>query len=72
MHFEQSPAVRLIELQSLSADVNRPMCQRCVELDSKIEQYKRIAGSITDQLTLERINELVKRMTAEKAALHPE
>ena len=48
------------------------MCERCAELDDKIEHYSRIAGSITDQLTIERINELVKQMKAEKAALHPE
>ena len=43
-----------------------------MQLDAKIEHYNRIAGSITDQLTIERIKKLVKEMTAEKAALHPE
>ena len=45
------------------------MCERCVELDAKIEHYNRIAGSITDRLTIERINERVSQMTAEKARL---
>ena len=48
------------------------MCERCVQLDAKIEHYNRIAGSLTDQLTIERIKMLVEQMTAEKAALHPE
>jgi hypothetical protein len=48
------------------------MCDRCVELDHKIEHYKRISASITDQLTIDRIKELVEQMKAEKTALHPE
>ena len=48
------------------------MCEQCVKVDEKFEHYKRIAGSITDRVTIERINELIKSMTAEKAALHPE
>jgi hypothetical protein len=48
------------------------MCEQCIKLDAKIEHYRRITGSITDRLTIERINELIKSMTAEKAALHPE
>ena len=29
------------------------MCNKCTELDDKIEHYKRIATYVTDQLTLE-------------------
>ena len=47
------------------------MCERCLELDTKIERYNRIAGSITDQLAIERIKKLVNELAAEKAALHP-
>ena len=38
---------------------------RCTEFDAKIEHYDQIAGSITDQLTIERIKKLVERMAAE-------
>ncbi len=48
------------------------MCNKCLELDGKIEHYQRISASITDQLTLDRIKELVEKMKAQKAALHPE
>jgi hypothetical protein len=48
------------------------MCEKCVEIDHKIEQYARIARSVTDQLTLDRIKSAVVEMTAKKVALHPQ
>jgi hypothetical protein len=48
------------------------MCDRCSELDGKIEHHSRLASRITDQATLDGIRELIERMNAEKAALHPE
>jgi hypothetical protein len=48
------------------------MCDKCVEIDKKLEQYRRIASSITDPLTISRINELIKDTAAERAKLHPE
>jgi hypothetical protein len=48
------------------------MCDKCKELDDKSKHYLRIAASINDQLTIDRIGELVARLEAEKAALHPE
>jgi hypothetical protein len=48
------------------------MCDKCVELDGKIEHYERISASISDQLTIDRIKELVEQMKAQKSALHPE
>jgi hypothetical protein len=48
------------------------MCDQCVEIDRKIEHYKRISASINDQLTIDRIKELVEQMHAVKAALHPD
>ena len=49
-----------------------PMCDKCVELDGKIEHYQRLWSRITDQPTLDGIKELIARMKAQKAALHPE
>jgi hypothetical protein len=46
------------------------MCDKCVELDTKIEHYERIRATISDPLTVDRIKELVTEMKAEKAALH--
>ena len=48
------------------------MCKKCTELDDKIEHYRRISTYVTDQLTLDGIAGLIKRMMAEKSALHPE
>ena len=48
------------------------MCDKCVELDGKIEHYQRLSSTITDQRTLDGIKELVERMKAQKTALHPD
>jgi hypothetical protein len=48
------------------------MCDKCVELDSKIEHYRHMTSRITDQPMLDGIKELIERMQAQKLALHPE
>jgi hypothetical protein len=49
------------------------MCDKCNELDKKIASYRRIASSINDQFTVDRINNiLIAKLEAQKAALHPE
>ena len=48
------------------------MCDKCLELDDKIEHYRRISRSITDRLTIDRIEEMVKELLNQKIALHPE
>ena len=48
------------------------MCDKCVELDVKIQHYERIRLSIGDQVTVDRIKELVAEMNAQKAKFHPE
>ena len=47
------------------------MCEKCEAIDQKIEQYKQIAGVITDQLTLDRIKAMVADLTAKKMGMHP-
>ena len=47
------------------------MCEKCRELDDKIERYSRIAQSITDELTVEGIKHLIDELRAEKDRLHP-
>jgi hypothetical protein len=47
------------------------MCDKCQELDKKIKQYERIAASINDQFTIDRIKALVEELRVQKAALHP-
>jgi hypothetical protein len=48
------------------------MCARCVEITRKIDRYRQLASSLTDQLTIERIKELIEDLAAEKARLHPD
>jgi hypothetical protein len=48
------------------------MCEKCVELDSKIEHYRLLASRLTDRPTIEGIQKLIERMQAQKVALHPE
>ena len=48
------------------------MCEKCDEIDRKIEHYRFMASRITDQPILDGIKHLIERMQAQKAALHPE
>ena len=45
------------------------MCEKCAELDSKIAHYRQIALNFADQRTLDGIEVLIKKITADKAAL---
>jgi hypothetical protein len=56
----------------LSRQCGTAMCDKCVELDTKIERYRRILFSISDQVTIDRTKELIAELLAQKAALHPE
>ncbi|MEA3159449.1 MAG: hypothetical protein QOD95_997 [Gammaproteobacteria bacterium] len=47
------------------------MCEKCVELDGKIEHYRVLASCTTDQPILDGIKELIEQMQAQKVALHP-
>jgi hypothetical protein len=48
------------------------MCDKCEELDKKIEHYRKIILGIGDKLTVERIEAMIGDLQAQKAALHPE
>jgi hypothetical protein len=48
------------------------MCDKCIELDGKIERYQRLSSGITDQATLDGIKQLIEHAKAQKTALHPE
>jgi hypothetical protein len=48
------------------------MCDKCIELDKKIEHYREITLAIGDELTIERIKALIGDLKAQKAILHPE
>ena len=44
------------------------MCDKCVELDRKIEHYRLLASRVTDQPTIDGIKKLIERMQAQKLA----
>jgi hypothetical protein len=46
------------------------MCEKCREINEKIERYRRPAGQITDQQFSERIEGLTAELEAQKVALH--
>jgi hypothetical protein len=48
------------------------MCEKCIELDKKIEHYGQLSSWITDQKTIEQLGLFIEKLRAEKAALHPE
>jgi hypothetical protein len=48
------------------------MCDKCVELDGKIEHYRKLASAISDRQTLEGLVHLIKELDARKAQFHPE
>jgi hypothetical protein len=48
------------------------MCDKCVELDGKIEHYRKLASAISDRLTIEGIADRIKEMEAQKVQFHPE
>jgi hypothetical protein len=51
---------------------NYVMCDRCKELDKKIEHYRQIATKIPDELLIAGVCKMIEEMEAEKEALHPE
>jgi hypothetical protein len=48
------------------------MCVQCDDINKRIEHYRRLASRLTDQPMLDGIQQLIERMQARKAALHPE
>jgi hypothetical protein len=48
------------------------MCEKCNDLDQKIERYREMASRVNDQMTTKGIDELVAELIAKKAELHPE
>lgn len=54
------------------ANAGTAMCEKCIEIDAKIEHYQRLLSMVTDQATLDAIKKLVEQMKAEKVTLHSE
>jgi hypothetical protein len=48
------------------------MCEKCEQLDKRIEHYRKLLLGIGDQLTVDGIKSLMNDLKAQKALLHPE
>jgi hypothetical protein len=48
------------------------MCEKCVELDAKIERYQSLVDPAMDPVTRERVAQLIDDLMSEKSRLHPE
>ena len=48
------------------------MCEKCEEIGRTIERYRRLQERILDQAFLDRANELIAELEAEKTAVHSE
>jgi hypothetical protein len=48
------------------------MCDRCIDLDEKIERCSRLLKVMTDNLASDGLQALLKSYLAEKIGLHPE
>ena len=46
------------------------MCEKCKELDQRIEHYRRLSQSITDQPTIDRFKGAIRDLFDQKLALH--
>jgi hypothetical protein len=56
----------------ISRNAELAMCDKCVELDKKIERYRRIAGAIADRFKTDRLKASIAELKARKMELHPE
>jgi hypothetical protein len=48
------------------------MCEKCAEIDILIGRYRQVKRSISDQLTINRAQNVIAELEGMKAALHPE
>jgi hypothetical protein len=48
------------------------MCDKCDEIDKKIERYRRLARQVTDQPFNERALVVIADLEGNKRTLHPE
>ena len=48
------------------------MCEKCIEIDKRIERFKRIVNRFTDQQMVQGLTHTIAQLEAEKAALHPD
>jgi hypothetical protein len=55
---------------SVSRFEGGPMCDECVELDKKIERYRKVSSFTFDPLAIAALKKQISDLEAQKAALH--
>jgi hypothetical protein len=48
------------------------MCEKCAEIDKRIERFQRIVDRFTDPQMVEALTSTIAELEAQKAALHPD
>jgi hypothetical protein len=61
---------RFVMIGRQRANAEHAMCEKCKELDQKIEHYRRLSQSITDLTTIVRFKEAIRDLYEQKIALH--
>ena len=46
------------------------MCQSCIEIDKRIEQYRESQRSTADTAEIERINRVIGKLYSDRVLLH--
>jgi hypothetical protein len=46
------------------------MCEKCIAIDLTIERYRHVKRSISDELTMERAQDIIDELEVEKGQLH--
>jgi hypothetical protein len=49
----------------------RAMCERCNEIDVRVDYYRQLARGVTDKAALGTINSMIADTDIQKRALHP-
>jgi hypothetical protein len=47
------------------------MCEKCIEIDTRIARYREVSKFINDRLALDGIKSLIVDLETQKASLHP-
>jgi hypothetical protein len=63
-------AFRRVNVARRRANAELAMCEKCKELDQKIEHYRELSRSTTDQPTNDGLKELIRDLCEQKIALH--
>jgi hypothetical protein len=58
--------------RGIRANVKISLCDKCDKLDAKIEPWGKPAIALSDQFTLDAMDDLIKKIEAQKAQFHPE